>query len=105
VAEPTVRITRRQWEAIPAPEPATPQAWRWVEPEDLSEAIGLLPPQVATPYRLRLDGLGYEDISRGLKVPVQIVARRLFRARRQLRAILREHLPPAIREEVPAWRS
>ena len=104
--ELTVRLSRRKWESIKAPEPTSPEPWRWLGPEDLSAAIALLPSPYAEVMRMSVDErLCWADISRRLNIPIQIVGARLFRGRRQLLSILRDRLPPAVREQVsvPRW--
>jgi len=37
------RLGTQQLQAIPAPEPAPIELWRWIDPDDLSAAVPLLP--------------------------------------------------------------
>jgi DNA-directed RNA polymerase specialized sigma24 family protein len=96
----TVRLSRRRWEAIRAPEPTSPEAWRWLEPEDVHAALPLLNKRLAQALRLSLEGLSGDEISRRLNIPIRLAAALLFRGRRQLRPILRDRLPPDVREQV-----
>jgi DNA-directed RNA polymerase specialized sigma24 family protein len=97
-----VRLTRRQWASIPDPGPRQIEEWRWVDLEELREAIGLLEPRITEVLRLSCDeGLCWSEISERLKVPVGVVAGRFMRGRRQLRSILHERLPPWLRDAAP----
>jgi RNA polymerase sigma-70 factor (ECF subfamily) len=82
-----------------------PAPSRWIASEDLQAAIALLPPLHAEAIKLfAYEGLSWHEISRRLKVPSGTVGARLFRGKRQLARILSEHLPSAVREQVPRWR-
>jgi RNA polymerase sigma-70 factor (ECF subfamily) len=55
-----------------------------------------LDPVLGAAYRLRVaDGLSYEEIAEELDIPRATVGTRLLRARKKLRAILKEQLEHA----------
>ena len=55
-------------------------------------AIGTLPPRYRDVVILAdVEGNGYQHIAERLQIPMGSVASRLFRARRLLRTMLREH--------------
>jgi RNA polymerase sigma factor (sigma-70 family) len=100
-----VELTRRQWESIRDPGLTVPEASRWISSEDLEEAIAALTPAHAEALRLFFrGGLSFAEIARRLDIGVGTVGARIHRGRCKLREILRDRLPPAVREQVPARR-
>ena len=101
----TVRLNRRQWAALLDSGPGQVEPWRYIDSADLQEAIAQLPLPFRTVIGLHLnEGLSFREIAGRLEVPCNTVAARMFRGRRQLRTILRERLPPDVRERVPIRR-
>jgi RNA polymerase sigma-70 factor (ECF subfamily) len=61
---------------------------------DVAEAMLSLEPEFRAVIALReLEGMSYEEMAEVLSVPKGTVESRLFRARRQLRELLKEYLP------------
>lgn len=62
-----------------------------VQSEELREALGQLPDLLREPLMLReFELLSYEDISRQLEIPLNTVRTRIFRAKAQLRDLMKE---------------
>jgi RNA polymerase sigma-70 factor, ECF subfamily len=93
-------LTAQALERLPAPEPAEPPPWRWVEDADVRAALGHVAPSFRDTWLLWADGLPYDEIARRLGIPRSTVSTRLLRARRQLRKTLEERL--AAREAASA---
>lgn len=84
-------ILRRQSRCRPGEIPEAP----WIPPEDtgLYDAIQTLPESLRTPFLLKyMEGLTEAETAAALGLPVSSVKNRLFRARRQLRKLLREEV-------------
>ena len=90
-----LRLSTRQWEAIPAPAPTLIEPWRWIDPDDLWAALPLLPPPYAEVVRLYWqEQLSFADIAHRLRIPISTVGARLYRGKVRLRQILRDRLSP-----------
>jgi DNA-directed RNA polymerase specialized sigma24 family protein len=89
-----VRLTRRQWERVPAPGLTPIEPWRWVDLEELELQVETLPPQLAEVFRLRWqEGFSVAEISTRLQIRIGTVIARLLRSHRGLEQMLRERLP------------
>jgi len=77
--------------------PAERPVWEHLSADDVSSALGSLPPTFAKTYTLyAVERLSYADIARQLNVPLGTVGTRLRRARMQLRqAMLGRMAAPA----------
>ncbi len=67
----------------------------WTPPEDtgLYDAIQTLPESLRTPFLLKyMEGMTEAETASALGLPVSSVKNRLFRARRQLRKLLKEEV-------------
>jgi RNA polymerase sigma-70 factor, ECF subfamily len=89
------RKRRRQPEHVsliddmPAPAPIEPSPWDEIGVDDLRAAVERLPDDVRDTYRLfALEGRDYIAISELQRIPSATVGSRIFRARKQLRALL-----------------
>ncbi|MCY1022721.1 RNA polymerase sigma factor [Pyxidicoccus sp. MSG2] len=60
------------------------ELWRYIEPEDVLEALAFIKPKLRAVYELRAQGLSYAEISSRLKLPSGTVANHLSRARDEL---------------------
>jgi len=83
------RSSEHDVEDCPAPEPDPQPPWASVTLADVRAACAALDPDLRAVFELHyLDGLGYREIAARLSIPVNTVASRLFRCRRELRALL-----------------
>jgi RNA polymerase sigma-70 factor (ECF subfamily) len=72
-----------------APTRSEPAMWESVSPEDVRRAIDELPEDTRETYRLfTVEGRSHAEIARAQGIPIATVASRVFRARRQLKAVL-----------------
>jgi DNA-directed RNA polymerase specialized sigma24 family protein len=99
-----VRLTPRRWACVPAPDPGPMEPWRWLDPEDLDEAIAQLELPFATAIRMVLQGTSPAEAARKMNVPIGTVVARILRGRRRLRRILDARLPARVRERASASR-
>ena len=80
-----------QYESVGATASAQPQSDARM---DVAEAMLALEPEFRAVIALReLQGMRYDEMAEMLSVPKGTVESRLFRARRQLRELLKEYLP------------
>jgi RNA polymerase sigma-70 factor, ECF subfamily len=84
-----VPITENVWVTLPFDEQSKPE-WQSMDLEQLLECVERLDSRLREPYVLQAkQGLSLDAIARQLQVPAATVGTRVFRARRQLRALLR----------------
>jgi DNA-directed RNA polymerase specialized sigma24 family protein len=94
------RVSTQELETIPAPPPTPIELWRWFDPDDLSGTVPLLPSPFAEVFRLYWqENLRVSEIAAQLQIPSATVMARLFRGTARLRKLLRERLPPKIKDE------
>lgn len=84
---------RRQVELVgddvAAPDPDEPSPWDHISADDVRAKAELLPDDVRDTYRMfTFEGLDYAAIAEAQTIPPATVGSRIFRARRQLRALL-----------------
>ncbi len=74
---------------LPEPIPIEPSPWAHIEVDDLRAAIDRLSDDVRDTYRMfALEGGDYATIAEAQRIPTATVGSRIFRARKQLRALL-----------------
>lgn len=74
---------------VPEPAPIEPSPWDDIGVDDLRAAVERLPDDVRDTYRMfALEGCDYIAISEAQRIPAATVGSRIFRARKQLRALL-----------------
>jgi DNA-directed RNA polymerase specialized sigma24 family protein len=94
------RLSTQELETIPVPAPTSIALWRWFDPDDLSGTVPLLPSPFAEVFRLYWqENLRVSEIAAQLQIPSATVMARLFRGTARLRKLLRERLPPKIKDE------
>ena len=82
-------VTGVDGDELVAEPPVERPVWDDLSDDDVSVALGALPPTFAKTYTLyAVDRLSYADIARELNVPVGTVGTRLRRARLQLRQVM-----------------
>jgi RNA polymerase sigma-70 factor (ECF subfamily) len=74
---------------LPAPEAVPEPIWADVSIEEIQGALVEVEPSLRAPFELHyLRGVPYAEIAATLKIPMNTVASRLFRARKALREVL-----------------
>ena len=74
---------------VAEPEPSLPSQWDHIGVEDVRNAAAQLPDDVRDTYRMfAFEGRDYAAIAKAQQIPAATVGSRIFRARKQLRALL-----------------